>query len=130
MADIKVPNINTCTIAGRLTRDAEIKYTGDGKAICEFQIACQRTKETADFIAVQCWEKTAEIAGEFRKGDPVIIEGRVITDTWEKDGKKQSKTRVRAHRVYPLTWPDGGGSRAATKDNSAAGEQDDEDLPF
>ena len=49
------------------------------------------------------WARTAEVASEYlSKGSPVLIEGRLKFDTWEKDGKKHSKLRVVGEKMQML----------------------------
>lgn len=80
---------------GRLTRDPEVRYTQSGKAVASFTLAIDRrrkkdTKESeADFIPCVAWEKTAEILGNnVTKGQEIVVEGRMQSRTYEKDGVK------------------------------------------
>lgn len=101
-------NINVVILGGNLTKDVEIKYTPNGTAICDFSIANNRkyksgdeVKEEVSFIGLTAFGKTAETINQyFKKGSPILIEGRIKTDTWEKDGKKQSKTKVLVERFH------------------------------
>ncbi len=69
--------------------------------------------EETTFVDVTLWGRTAEVAGEYvTKGSPLLIEGRLKLDTWEKDGKKNSKLRVVCDRMQLLGGRgDGGGGR-------------------
>lgn len=80
---------------GRLTRDPEVRYTQSGKAVASFTLAidCRRNKDAkdseADFIPCVAWEKTAEILGNnVTKGQEIVVEGRMQSRTYEKDGVK------------------------------------------
>src|SRR3979411_1096771 len=84
-------NLNHVQLAGRLTRDPEIRYTPAGVAITDIGIAVNRfskddqgeTKESTDFIDVTAFGKTAEIIQEhLHKGSPVYVEGRLKLDQW------------------------------------------------
>lgn len=143
MADLRMPNINRTCIAGRLTRDPELRYFANNQPVCNFQIAWSReykhngeTRKEQLFMAVKCFGKTAEYIGEnLSKGRPVYVEGRTITDEWEKDGKKQSHTRLIADTVQSMDWADNRGQQAIpqTQSAQAAPEQetfDDSDIPF
>jgi len=79
--------------SGRLTRDPEMKTTGTGKAVCNFAIACNDSKEKVNFFDCQAWEKTAEIITEYcKKGMKILIVGRDDQQRWEDDdGKKHTK---------------------------------------
>lgn len=86
---------NLIVMTGRLTRDPEMKYSPDGKAICEFSIACNDTDEKVNFFDCQAWEKTAEIIGEhFKKGQKILInQGRFNQQRWDdkESGEKRQK---------------------------------------
>ncbi|TXH43921.1 MAG: single-stranded DNA-binding protein [Desulfurellales bacterium] len=144
MADLRMPNINRTCIAGRLTRDPELRFTAGGQALCQFQIAWSReykhngeTRKEHLFMAVKCFGKTAEYIGEnLYKGRPVYVEGRTITDEWEKDGKKQSHTRLIAETVQSMDWGDNRGQQAIPQTQQARQPDptpepyDDSDIPF
>lgn len=103
-------NVNRVIIAGSLTRAPEIRFLGNDKAVGGFGMAINRKyrgsdgemKEEVVFIDVECWGRTAELAGKYlAKGRNVHIEGRLKQDVWEDktDGKKRSKLKVVADTV-------------------------------
>lgn len=124
MGDIRVPDLNHVIIAGRLTRDPEIKYIASGRAVCTISIANTQyykdksgeRKENTTFADATIWDKAAEYIGEnLQKGRPVLIEGRLKSDSWEDrtTGQKRTKIAIAATRVTPLDWAgdrEGGGS--------------------
>ena len=76
-------------IVGNLGRDPELKYLGDGTAVCNLSVATNRTwndsagqKQTeTTWFRVTCWRKQAEIAAQYlTKGRQVMIEGRLKPD--------------------------------------------------
>lgn len=98
-----MPSFNKCILIGNLTADPELKYLPKGTAVCQFNLAVNRKwrdesgqqKEEVAFIGVKAWGKQAEtIAQYLKKGRPLMVEGRLTQETWEKDGKKNSKTLV------------------------------------
>lgn len=97
--------MNSIVIAGRLTRDPELRYTASQKAVCTFTVAVDRPRipgrdKEADFFRVQAWERTAENCDKFlTKGSPVIVKGELRIDKYEKDGQKREAVTVRADRV-------------------------------
>jgi single-strand DNA-binding protein len=116
--------LNKVLLAGRLTRDPELKYLPSGAAVCELRIASGRTyydknagekKEETLFINVTAWGKSAEFCNQyFTKGKAIFIEGRLKLDQWERDGQKHERISVVAERVQ-FAEPksaDGGGSRS------------------
>jgi single-strand DNA-binding protein len=135
MADLRMPDLNMVVIAGRLTRDPELKYTGSNRAYCKVSIANSRRYKTKDgeqreetvFIEGTLWDKFAEYVGDkFRKGRPVLIEGRLSQSEWEdrESGQKRSKIELRIARLTPLDWDDdgrGGGSGGGGGASGGAG---------
>lgn len=126
-------NINSVTLAGRLTRDPELKYTPSGTAVCEFSLAQnERRKDGEDrahFFEVVAFGRTAETVAEHkRKGDLLVVEGRLQQDRWEaKDGGKRSKVGIVAHRAH--FGPRAGAAQAQDQSESQEGETHD-DIPF
>ncbi len=152
---------NRVILAGNLTRDPELRYIPSGTAVCEIGLAVNNRRkgpngewiDETTFVDVTLWARTAEIASEYlTKGSNVLIEGRLKLDTWEKDGKKNSKLRVIAETMQMLGGKSGGGpgggggggggQRAAAGGNRGGGgsfgagpdEMDappmDDDIPF
>lgn len=86
--------LNTATILGRMVRDPEIRMTKTGKQVCQFTVAFdKRGKDAgANFLDVVAWESKAEYISKYgSKGALVLLRGRLDQETWEKDGKKNSK---------------------------------------
>ena len=82
-------------LMGRMTRDPELKYTSGGKAFANFSLAVQKTKDEVEFIDCTAWEKTAEtIAEYFRKGNRILIQGRLSVSNYEQNGEKRKSTKV------------------------------------
>lgn len=97
--------MNQVMLSGRLTRDPELRQTMSGKKVCSFCLAVQDTKERADFINCSAWEKTADtIATYFKKGDPIIVFGKMTVSKWEKDGKPQTSVEVTVRQIeFPMS---------------------------
>ena len=99
-------SFNKVIIAGNLTRDPELRYTPKGTAIASFGMAISRkwksesgeTKEEVAFVDVEAWDRQAEVVAQyFKKGRPILVEGRLKFDQWEDKNthQKQSKLKVR-----------------------------------
>ncbi len=153
MSDLRVPDLNHVMIAGRLTRDPELKYTAGNRAYCRFGIANTRYYRTRDdqkaeetvFASVSCWDKQAEWVGEkIKKGRPVLIEGSLNSYSFtDKDsGKDVTRLEIRARRIKPLDWDnttdDGGTSstrpqqqpQATTAPRPIEEPIPEDDIPF
>ncbi len=134
MSDLRVPEINSVALAGRLTRDPNLKHTPAGLAICEIGLAVTRffkgkvgeRNEDTLFINITAFDKQAEFLGDkLRKGRPIYVEGRLVFDQWEdkNTGQKRSKIEVRTNRVQLLDWDDqGGGGQASALANQGSSE--------
>ena len=96
--------MNNVSIMGRLTRDAELRQTQNGKFVCSFTIAVDREfkKDKTDFIDIVTWEKKAEFVSKyFHKGDMVAVKGSLQTDTYEdKNGVKRTSYSINADGIY------------------------------
>lgn len=77
--------INNVVLAGRVTKDIELKVTPTGKSVCSFNLAVERKfvqngKKITDFINCQLWGKSAETLEKYvKKGMMIGIEGRIQT---------------------------------------------------
>jgi len=119
---------NRVILLGNVTRDPELRYIASGSAVTEIGLAVNDRRKTASgewveettFVDVTLWGRTAEIAGEYvTKGSPLLIEGRLKLDTWEKDGKKNSKLRVVCERMQLLSSRGGSGGGAGGRPPAA-----------
>jgi single-strand DNA-binding protein len=113
-------SFNKVILLGNVTRDPELRYIANGTAVTDIGLAVNDRRKTATgewveettFVDVTLWGRTAEVAGEYvTKGAPLLIEGRLKLDTWEKDGKKNSKLRVVGERMQLLGSRGGDGPR-------------------
>ena len=103
-------NINSVQLGGNLCRDPEIKYSAAGTAICTIDIANNRgyttktgeKKNETSFIPCTLFARSAELVSEtFKKGDRILIEGRMSQETWEsKDGQKRSRIKIVANNFH------------------------------
>ena len=95
--------INKMILQGRLTANIELKYTQSDVANTEFTVAwSEKYKETESkcFLRCKAWRQTAEFLEKyFQKGQEILIEGHMVTEEWEKDGEKKSRTICLADKV-------------------------------
>lgn len=152
--------INNVTLQGKLGKDIDLKYTQSGKAVGTTSIAVDRDfknangeKET-DWVNIVFWGKTAEtVANYFRKGDEILVVGRIQTRSYEDNsGSRKYVTEVVADKFSFTTGrksqntQDGGVSNNQTSNNANAQQNrnsaqsdpfgnssidiDSQDLPF
>lgn len=100
--------LNKVFIAGNLTRDPELKALPSGANVASFGVATNRTwrdqngekKEATEFHNIVVFGRQAETCAQYlKKGQQVLVEGRLQTRSWEKDGAKQYRTEIVADRV-------------------------------
>ena len=89
--------LNKVTLQGRMVADPELRTTASGIAFLNFTIAWSekyKEVETKCFLRCKAWRGTAEFINRyFRKGQQIIIEGRLETEEWTTDdGQKRSAT--------------------------------------
>ena len=101
-------NLNKVILAGRLTKDSELRTTPSGTPVTQFDIAVNRrgTKDgqqpQADFITVVAWRQTAEfITRYFKKGNAICVVGSIQTRSFtDKNNQKRTATEVVADEAY------------------------------
>lgn len=98
-------DINSVVLCGRVTRDAEVRYTSGGMAVSEISVAVNRwagqgKQEEVSFFEVSIWGKTAEALVQYlTKGRQIVVQGELRQERWEQDGQKRSKVRVNANNI-------------------------------
>src|SRR5262245_18351823 len=112
MSELKLPEINRLLLSGRLTRDPDKRYAGDGTAVTSFGLAFHRryrgrdgsAQEQTGFVTVVTYQRLAEVCGQYlKKGNAVLVEGRLQMREWTSDqGAKTSRLEVRAEMVHFL----------------------------
>ena len=124
--------MNKCILMGRLTRDPEVKETTGGTTIGRFSLAVDRyTKKgedkKADFINCVAFGNTAKFAEKYTmKGQRVLVEGRIQTGTYEKDGEKRYTTDI---VVNNIEFADGK-MQKPTDDSNLDMWTGDQDIPM
>ncbi|MGX9694443.1 single-stranded DNA-binding protein [Achromobacter anxifer] len=107
-------SVNKVILIGNLGRDPEVRYSGEGTAICNLSLATTSSwkdkasgekREEVEWHRVVMYNRLAEIAGEYlKKGRSVYIEGRLKTRKWQdKDtGADRYATEVVADQMQML----------------------------
>lgn len=141
--------MNKVLLLGNLGRDPELRNTNGGTTVCNFSLAINERKKIGgewqdhtEWVNVVVFGKTAENCNQYlAKGRQALVEGRLQTRKWEKDGVTRYSTEVIADRVQFV----GGGERREqsseklpappkpspyqVQDEAQLGFQDD-DIPF
>ena len=137
-------SFNKVFLMGNLTRDPELKTTGNGTSVANVGMAINRKykdKEEVVYVDLTFWGKTAEImAKHLSKGSPIFVDGRLQLDQWETEGgDKRSKLKVIVEN-FQFIGGKGGGQDSAPAASSDSGDKwpeglslpkdDDDDIPF
>lgn len=131
-------SMNRVFLVGNLTRDPEIRYTPGNRAVGDLRLAVSRRYKTKDgqdkeevcYVSVVVWDRQAETCEQYlRKGSPVLVEGRLQYDEWEKDGQKQNRLRVTAERVQFLGGPGKTAAVSDTPEGDAPAREPDPPAP-
>ena len=100
------------TVVGRIATDPTFRRTGDGTSVVNFRVASSQRRfdkekdEWVDgdtlFLPVNCWARLADsVHGALRKGDPVVVHGRLYTRDWQQEGQPRSTVEMRAYAIGP-----------------------------
>ena len=133
--------LNKVLLIGHLGKDPELKYTPNGTAVCNFSLASSDSYKGDDgnwvdrteWHNIVVWRKLAEICGQYlKKGSKIYMEGKLTTESYEKDGTKKYITKIVMSDMLMLDKKDaGGGATAATETTDSVKEESTEDdLPF
>ena len=89
---------------GRITKDIELAYTQDGKAVAKYTLAINGYNDTTDFLNCVTWNKQAENLAKYcGKGSQIAVEGRVSVRNYEnKEGKKVYVTEIVTNNIMFL----------------------------
>ena len=126
--------MNRIIIKGRIAREIEIRQTQTGKSVGSFSVAVDKgfgENKSADFFRVQAWEKTADFVSKyFSKGKEILIEGRMESREYEKDGQKNLVWELIAERVEFCGGARESAPPAGQPPISGGAPAEDNDYPF
>ena len=118
-------DINHVVLVGRLTRDAELRYTQGGTPVVRFSIAGNRRKKVGEewvdevsFFDVVLWGKMGESINQYLvKGKQVAVTGELRQNRWEQDGQPRSKVEIIANNLQLLGQSQGNGKQYQSSDS-------------
>lgn len=123
-------------LVGNLARDPESRQAGE-TTVTRLVVAVNDaySKDKVSYVDVEAWGKLGEICQKYlSKGRQALVDGRLVQDTWEKDGKKNSKLYVKADNVQFLGSKDKSSSidsaSAPSSNTAPSSTGSDEDIPF
>lgn len=112
--------LNKAILVGRISTDLELKYTGNNKAYCRFNLAVNRINEGTDFITIVVWNKQAENLVQYQnKGSLILVEGAISVNNYQdQNGNNRTSFEIMAHNVQFL------GNKSKTTDSSNINDND------
>ena len=127
---------NIVVLSGRLTRDAELRYMSSNNAVARFTLAVDKnlSKEkrqemeskgqpTADFISCVAWGALGDTVAKYSgKGLRLLVNGRIQTGSYEKDGERRYTTDVVVNSLQIIDW-----KNSSTNSNNTETYDDFED---
>ena len=124
--------MNKVFLIGRLTRDPELRYTGNNTAVATFSLAVNRNfsnqngEREADFINIVVWRKQAEnVKNYLTQGSQVAIDGRIQTRSYDdQQGQKRYVTEVIADNVEFL------GSKGTSNNGNNSSNTESNPTPY
>ncbi len=125
-------NLNKVILAGRVTRDPEVKSLPSGQQIAKFGLATSRffndknnqRQEQTDFHNITFFGKIAEIASQYiKKGTLILIEGRIQNSSWQDaEGNKKYRTEIIGEKLQL-------GPKSMATDTSPQQDDSNEEIP-
>jgi single-strand DNA-binding protein len=122
--------INKVILYGNLTKDPELKSLPSGIHVNSFSLATNRStkdasgakKDVVEYHNVVAFGKQAEVIHQYvKKGNPLYIEGRIQTRSWDgQDGKKNYRTEVVLESFQFGASAKTGSSNASSSNNDGA----------
>jgi single-strand DNA-binding protein len=140
-------NLNKVMLIGRLGKDPEVKYLGEGESstvVCKFSLATSESykkndewHEATEWHDIVMWRKIAERAGKnLKKGSLIYLEGKLTHRYYEdKEGNKRYVTEVNASFYRSLEKKsdapvDNTNAATVNKEVTEAAGDGNDDLPF
>ena len=114
-------SVNKVFIAGNITRDPEVRYTGSGKAVATLTVAVNDYfSQEASFFRVVVWERQAENCQKY------LSKGSLQSRSYEVNGEKRNVVEIVAQNVQFLSSGSGGDS--GNRKNGSSDERQEEDI--
>lgn len=117
---------NTFRFEGNLGKDAELKQTPSGPVVAFSVAVNERWTDTkkiehkrTDWFDVEVWGNQARTAATLRKGTPVIVEGKVKTDSYTKNNLEHRAWVIKANSIRKIDY-----TQAAAEDETGDANED------
>lgn len=124
-------SLNKAILIGRVGKDPDTRYTAGGTCVSSFSLATSEywkdkngeRKEKTEWHNCEAWGKLGEIVEQYvSKGSLLYVEGRIGTQTWEKNGQKHSKTVITVASIQMLSKSENGGKKETRQEQHDPGD--------
>jgi single-strand DNA-binding protein len=128
--------MNVVMGVGNLGKDAELKYSPNGKPVLTFSVAATtgfgEYEHTEWFNCVMFGDRTEKLVPFLKKGQLVGLTGSLQTRTWDDDqGQKHWRTEVKINDLTLLgSNGNGNGTNGGGNTDQAASQAPEEEIPF
>ena len=138
--------LNKAILIGNLTRDPELRSLPSGIKVCTFSLATNRVwkdkngakQESADYHNVVVFGRQAETVAQYmKKGNSILVEGRMQTRSWDDktSGEKKYRTEIVADRTQfgpkgGSTGGSGGTNSVGSKAPASEGQQEADSIDY
>lgn len=111
-------SVNKVTLLGNVGKDPEYRVIPSGAGVCNFTMATTESfknsndqwEDRTEWHNVECWRGLADTVNKYvKKGHKLYIEGRLRTESYEKDGITRYRTKIVANELIMLTGKDQAG---------------------
>ena len=121
-------DLNNVTLTGRLVRNPDVRHGDSGHLWGVFSLASNyhykdksgAFQEETAFVDCKTFGRWAESLAKHRKGDTALVVGRLKTDSWEKDGHKQSRLAMVCDSVRFIVMQNGSSTPTGDSENETA----------
>ena len=125
---------------GNLGKEPDVRQMNDGKTVCNVSLAISEKyidksgekKEITEWVNVVFFGKLADVAASYlTKGSKVYVEGKLKTESYQKDGQTRYITKIIASKLEMLgAKPENRPKKALERSQSDFVDEMDEDIPF
>ncbi len=129
--------LNSVCIQGRICKDIELKTIKETSAVSNVIAWSEKYKDREQklFLPFELWGRQAEFLHKyFKKGSPIIMQGKIVTEEYEKDGQKHSLIKLRVENIDFCGDTNTGNSEQSqtpkAKDDGVIYQAKEDDLPF
>lgn len=131
-------SLNKVMIIGNLGRDPEVRVTQGGGKVATLNVATSESwikdgerQEKTEWHRIVVWGKGADVVEKYiKKGSKVLIEGRIQTRKWEKDGQEHFSTEIVADKLTMLDSKKEDDSRGTHTTKVTSDAPFDDEIPF